>query len=194
MNGSFTFANVANLVGGSGSDAFVFANGATLSGSLAGLAGTDTLDYRADTTGLTIDLAAGTAGWSARDDLGGDFCRFDDRRVGVANRYDYMSAFLGANDVIGDFDTIVKYDTTTGDRTLWHAGEHGHVGEAVFAPDPTGTAEDDGWLLSAVYDSADDRSEVVVLDARDVAAGPVARVRIPQRMPFGFHANWFPAG
>lgn len=141
-----------------------------------------------------IDLAAGTAGWSARDDLGGDFCRFDDRRVGVANRFDYMSAFLGANDVIGDFDTIVKYDTTTGDRTLWHAGEHGHVGEAVFAPDPTGTAEDDGWLLSAVYDSADDRSEVVVLDARDVAAGPVARVRIPQRMPFGFHANWFPAG
>ena len=61
LNGSFTFANVANLVGGSGSDAFVFANGATLSGSLAGLAGTDTLDYRADTTGLTIDLAAGTA-------------------------------------------------------------------------------------------------------------------------------------
>ncbi len=66
-------------------------------------------------------------------------------------------------------------------------------GEHVFVPDPDGTAEDDGWLLSAVYDSRHDTSEVVVLDARDVAAGPIARVRIPQRMPFGFHANWFAA-
>jgi carotenoid cleavage dioxygenase len=140
-----------------------------------------------------IDLRSGSAGWAPRDDLGGDFCRFDDRRVGVPNRYDYMSAFLGANDVIGDFDTIVKYDTVTGTRTQWHAGVSGHVGEAVFAPDPAGTAEDDGWLLASVFDSDAGRGEVVVLDARDLAAGPVARVQLPQRMPFGFHANWFAA-
>ena len=67
------------------------------------------------------------------------------------------------------------------------------VGEAVFAPDPTGTAEDDGWLLSCTYDRADGRSDLVILDARDVAAGPIATVHAPRRMPFGFHANWFPA-
>lgn len=140
-----------------------------------------------------IDLVAGTAGWSERDDLGGDFCRFNDGYTGIASRYDYMAAFLGENDVIGDFDTIVKYDTVTNERTVWHAGAQGHVGEAVFAPDPAGRDEDDGWLLSAIYDSANDRSEVAILDARDIAAGPVARVQIPQRMPFGFHANWFAA-
>ena len=30
-----------------------------------------------------------------------------------------------------------------------------------------------------------------ILDAADVTAGPIARVHLPHRMPFGFHANWF---
>ena len=138
-----------------------------------------------------VDLAAGTAGWEPTDDMGGDFCRINDDRTGVASRVRYMSAFTGAEEVIGDFDTIVKYDDATDVRTTWHAGEHGHVGEAVFAPDPAGRDEDDGWLLSCVHDDATGRSEVVVLDARDVAAGPIARVHLPRRLPFGFHGSWF---
>jgi len=63
----------------------------------------------------------------------------------------------------------------------------------VFAPDPYGTAEDYGWLLNIVYDDQQDSSYLVVLDARDVAAGPVATVHLPRRVPFGFHANWFAA-
>jgi carotenoid cleavage dioxygenase len=66
------------------------------------------------------------------------------------------------------------------------------VGESVFAPDPGGSAEDDGWLVNAVYDDDRDTTDVVVLDARDVSQGPVATVRLPRRIPFGFHANWFP--
>jgi len=94
---------------------------------------------------------------------------------------------------IGDFDTIVKYDDITGDREIWSAGPSGHVGESVFAPDPDGTAEDDGWLINAVYDSATDRTDICLLDAHDVTTGPVARVHLTRRMPFGFHANWFAA-
>jgi len=39
-----------------------------------------------------------------------------------------------------------------------------------------------------VYDAAADRSDLVVLDALDVAWGPVARVHLPVRVPYGFHA------
>ncbi len=60
-------------------------------------------------------------------------------------------------------------------------------------PDPNGTAVDDGWLLKAVYDDATDRTDLCVLDAREVASGPIARVHVTQRIPFGFHANWFAA-
>ena len=55
---------------------------------------------------------------------------------------------------------------------MWSAGPTGHVGESVFAADPDGTAEDDGWLLNVVYDDDRDATDLVVLDARDIAAGP----------------------
>ena len=140
-----------------------------------------------------VDLAKGSAGWEPIDDLGGDFNRINDAYNGQRVRWLYLSAFMQAGRRMGDFDTIVKYDETDGSRTSWTTGPHGHVGESVFAPDPDGTAEDDGWLLHIVYDDQQDSSDLVVLDARDVAAGPVATVHLPRRVPFGFHANWFAA-
>ena len=139
-----------------------------------------------------IDLAAGEAGWEQFDDMGGDFCRFNETMTGVKTRYDYMCGFSGSNDVMGDFDAVVKYDAVTGAKTQWQSGAHGHVGEAVFAPDPDGTGEDDGWLLTLVWNDSTDGTDLCVIDARDVAAGPVARIHAPERVSFGFHANWFP--
>jgi carotenoid cleavage dioxygenase len=138
-----------------------------------------------------VDLAAGTAGWEQTDDLGGDFARFNDDYDGVRSRFHYMSAVVDTERRLGDFDTVVRYDDATGERQLWHAGRHGHVGESVFAADPIGSAEDAGWLLNAVHDDRTGMTDLCVLDAHDVAAGPVARVHLDRRMPFGFHANWF---
>ncbi|MCS6813092.1 MAG: hypothetical protein NZ772_05905, partial [Cyanobacteria bacterium] len=55
------FTNVGNLTGGSGSDVFVFADGATVSGIVDGGAGVDRLDYSAYTTPVTVNLANNTA-------------------------------------------------------------------------------------------------------------------------------------
>ena len=57
-----------------------------------------------------------------------------------------------------------------------------------------GAVEDDGWLLSLVHDPGVDRSDLVVLSAADPFAGPVATVKLPARVPMGFHGNWIPAG
>jgi len=140
-----------------------------------------------------IDLDTGTAGNEYFDDIMGEFCRVNDDLTGRRTDCLYMSGFTRPNARGGDFDTVVKYDTSTGTRTRWYAGDGVSIGENVFAPDPAGSAEDDGWLLTSLYDANRDSSEVVVLDARDVEAGPIARVVAPQRMPFGFHANWFAA-
>ena len=55
-------------------------------------------------------------------------------------------------------------------------------------------AEDDGWILSYVYDAGRDRSDVVILDARDFGGDPVATIRLPVRVPYGFHGGWVPDG
>ncbi|HEX3406891.1 MAG TPA: carotenoid oxygenase family protein, partial [Caulobacteraceae bacterium] len=54
-------------------------------------------------------------------------------------------------------------------------------------------AEGDGWLVAVVYRGGEDRSDFVVYDAQDVAAGPIAVAKVPRRVPFGFHGNWRPA-
>jgi Ca2+-binding RTX toxin-like protein len=75
LNGHLTFESFENLAGGAGADAFVFADGAAVSGTIAGGGGKDTLNYAAYATAVTVNLqtaaATGTAGFSGIEDLVG---------------------------------------------------------------------------------------------------------------------------
>ncbi len=174
-------------------------NGSRFAHPEFGIDGTAELDERiagneaGSPANFYVDLDADKAWWEPMDDMHGDFNRINDDYQGVRTDKLYMSAFVAEGRTTGDFDTIVKYDTDSDTRTEWCSGADGHVGESVFAPDPHGSAEDDGWLVNAVYYDESDRTDVVVLDAKDVAAGPIATVKLDRRVPFGFHANWFPA-
>ena len=64
--------------------------------------------------------------------------------------------------------------------------------EFVFVPSAPGAGEDEGWLLGFVYDGPSDTSELLILDAHDFGSDPVATVRLPRRVPVGFHGNWIP--
>ncbi|MFT5580178.1 MAG: carotenoid cleavage dioxygenase-like enzyme, partial [Paraglaciecola psychrophila] len=66
-------------------------------------------------------------------------------------------------------------------------------GEAVFAPRIGAQTEDDGYLVSFVHDEKTDQSECLIIDAQDIAAGPVATIIMPFRVPYGFHAGWVAA-
>ena len=51
-------------------------------------------------------------------------------------------------------------------------------------------AEDDGYLISYVYDQDRDASDVVILNAQAFDDKPLATIRLPVRVPYGFHGNW----
>ncbi|WP_417376837.1 choice-of-anchor D domain-containing protein [Gimesia maris] len=55
------FTSFQNLIGGSQDDRFDLSDGAGLTGTLDGDSGNDSLDYRDFTTGVTVNLFAGTA-------------------------------------------------------------------------------------------------------------------------------------
>ncbi len=61
-----------------------------------------------------------------------------------------------------------------------------------MAPRVGATAEDDAYLVSFVSDTVRDTSECQVFDARHVDAGPICRVRLPERIASGTHACWMP--
>jgi len=134
--------------------------------------------------------ADGTVRTEQLDDRPADFPRINDHRAGLRHRYGYVSAMTPGE--IISIHGVTAWDLDAGTSATYSYGPTAAAGEAVFAADPDGTAENDGWLLNIVTDLADDTSRLVVLDARDVTAGPVAEVLLPQRVPFGFHGNFLP--
>ncbi|MGW2310285.1 carotenoid oxygenase family protein [Actinomadura luteofluorescens] len=125
-----------------------------------------------------LDPATGRATEEPLDDRGVEFPTHDDARTGREHRYLYT---------VGE-ESIVKYDLR-GQGTAAHAfGEEAHAGEAIFVPAEGARAEDEGWLLSIVTRGS--ASELLVLDAADLS--PAASVRLPRRVPAGFHGSWIP--
>jgi carotenoid cleavage dioxygenase len=137
-----------------------------------------------------IDQAAGTVSETQLDDRVVDFTRVCDSVVGLNYRYGYAAAFGGGLPVAAGF---VKYDLEQ-NRSDYHDLGGGQGSEAVFVRDPNGQAEDDGWVLSYVYQPELDQSEVVIVDSRAFDQEPVARIHLPVRVPAGFHGNWVPDG
>jgi carotenoid cleavage dioxygenase len=124
------------------------------------------------------------------DDDNSEFPSINQGVVGRPSRYAYNMHISPESTLL--FDGLMKYDTNTGASVTHWFGEGRWGSEAPFAPRPDAEGEDDGYVVSYVYDEREGRSEVEVLDARDICAGPVCRVRLPVRVPIGFHATWIP--
>ena len=122
------------------------------------------------------------------DDIPSDFPRINEQFLGRNNRYGYaaLMAHLG----VPLFEGIIKYDFITGKSQTHQFGNRRYGGEAVFVPNPIATNEDDGWLMTFVYDETQECSELVIVNAQDITSEPIARVILPQRVPYGFHATW----
>jgi carotenoid cleavage dioxygenase len=132
----------------------------------------------------TIDLQIGKVSERQLDDRAVEFPRIDDRLATLPARYAVS---------VGEA-SLVRYDLTTGDaveHTFGTSESPGGPGEAVFVPSTSGPAdESSGWYLGYVYDPARDGSDLVIIDASDFTAQPVARIKLPHRVPYGFHGNW----
>jgi carotenoid cleavage dioxygenase-like enzyme len=127
----------------------------------------------------TIDLAAGKVTERQLDNRAVEFPRIDDRLAGLPARY-----------AVTPTDTsLLRYDLTTG-TSQEHTLDNGVPGEAVFVPSSGAADESNGYYLGYVYDKARNGSDLVIIDASDFTGAPVARIKMPQRVPFGFHGNW----
>ena len=142
----------------------------------------------------TIDLDAGTVTEEQIDDRPGDFGRVDDRLVGLDARYGYLMAMAGEGNaeepVYGS--ALWKYDLTTGACSEHHLGDGVRGAEPVFAPASPDAGEDEGWVISLTHDTTSDESRMIIVDAQNFSAPPVATIHLPRRVPYGAHGSWVP--
>jgi carotenoid cleavage dioxygenase len=139
----------------------------------------------------TLDLAAGKVRTDEIDGRGQEFPRVNESLLGSRHRYGYCVELI---DTDASFDSAryLKHDFVAGTIEEHDFGAGRRPSELVFVPSEHGSGEDDGWLMGYVYDAATDRSDLVILDAHDFTAPPVATVHLPTRVPYGFHGSWIP--
>ena len=139
----------------------------------------------------TIDMAGASNAIKRTplDDMAGEFPRFDERHAGLAYRHGWFAGNTQRPGAVR-FDSLAHIDLTTGKRRQFEFAAGDSPGEPIFIPRSATADEGDGWVIATVYRGATDTSDLVVFDAQDIPAGPIATAKLPRRVPFGFHGNW----
>ena len=142
----------------------------------------------------TIDLEAGTVTRRTIDATPQELPVIDDRRTGLLYRYAYALELPTemTESLVGEA-ALIKHDLQRGSKTIHAFGPGRTAGEFVFAPRAPDAAEDDGWLMGFVTEADEKSTALEILDAGDIAAAPMARIRLPHRIPPGIHGAWSPA-
>ena len=139
---------------------------------------------------FTLDLASRTCKVEPLDDVQSEFPRLDERFAGLGYRHGFAPGTLPREEGTVPFNAILHWDLARGTRKRHELAPGSTASEAVFVPRGANAAEGEGFLLFPVYRWAEDRSDVVILDAQNVERAPLATIRIPHRIPLGFHGNY----
>ena len=110
----------------------------------------------------------------------------------LSKPYRYIYSPLKTAGHIKAFHALLQFDLKTKKAYTHDFGVHQEVDEAVFIPDPSSKPGDEkgGWLGLFVYNSETDTSEFVLLSAKHFRKDPIARIKLPQRIPHGLHGSW----
>ena len=155
----------------------------------------DRFDVPAMVHRWTLGLGDGSVREETLFDVRCDFPRIDDRLLGRPNRYAYVTTLVDEETGnVSHGHRVVRLDLVARTTEHHHFGPSRYASEAVFVPRHADAEEDEGYVLTVVYDAERHGSEVVILAADAVGSGPLAAVTLPNRVPYGFHCAWVPAG
>ena len=105
-------------------------------------------------------------------------------------RYGFYASNNGESPKGVSFNTITSYDFESGHKDNYTLSEFDAVGEPIFVPKNESSREGEGYLIALAYLGQENRSDLMIFDAENVASGPLARAMLPHRIPYGFHGNW----
>ena len=161
----------------------------------------DPVAARPHLTRWTVDMTSNGDEFESVErltDMIGEFPRIDDRFATLRHKHGWMLVmdpsmpFEGPAGRASGFimNRIGHLDFTTGRQTSWWAGPQSIIQEPCFVPRTPDAPEGDGYVIALVDNLVTNYSDLVILDAQNVEAGPIARAKLPIRIRSGLHGNW----
>lgn len=115
-----------------------------------------------------------------------EFPRVDPRQIGQRYRRIWSVLFDGPSQ-----PGVRRFDLESGKTDIHRYGPHAMVEEHVYVPKPD-AGEGEGWLLGTHLDFRAGVTRLAVLDAMNLAAGPIALASLPYPLPLGLHGSFVP--
>jgi len=144
---------------------------------------------------MTLDPLAKSCHWRQLAEPLCEFPRVAPRVEATSHRFVHMAthsttmaAYTGPQDALAKVDVVADRV----DELVFEAGQF--PSEPVFVPRDGGVDEDDGYVLTLVYDGRRHLSFVGVYDAQRISEGALAKVWFDHHVPFTFHGIWHPSG
>lgn len=135
----------------------------------------------------TMDLGTGAMTEELIDPRAQEFGRIDDRYWGHKNGFSVTTELFRFTGDTG----IIVYDDN-GQSQEWSFGKGAATSEAVFVPYDENAGEGEGYILATATDVARRTAKAAIFDAQNVRKGPLAEIKLPQRLPVTFHGSWIP--
>lgn len=136
---------------------------------------------------LRLDLASHRVLWEKHDVTNLEFPTFDNRSDGAARIYAPTSMSPSNTPY---FNAICSIDAERNQRDVYRYGSDVMAEEHLFVPRPGSRRAGEGWLLGTLLDFQKGRSGIAVLNAEQVADGPLAMAWLPYSVPLGFHGSF----
>nr|XP_061799979.1 uncharacterized protein LOC133591450 [Nerophis lumbriciformis] len=138
-----------------------------------------------------FNLKTGETREEWRDDRFTEFPTINGSYAGRKTQFGYHMIVDQVNPTL-QFTALAKYELDTTTAQVHEFDKGCYASESPFAPRDGSTAEDDGYLVTFVTDEANNSSELQIFDARTLVDGPIGRVKLPVKVPPGFHSCWGP--
>ena len=122
--------------------------------------------------------------------IGSEFPTINENYEGLKNRYSYLphiSRTEGFN-----FNGFSKFDHEKNTYQSYKYPENKFMGEIRLIDKLNANGEDDGWLLTFTHDLTvkNEQFFVEIFDAKNIEKGPVCVLKLPYKIPIGFHTVW----
>jgi carotenoid cleavage dioxygenase len=141
---------------------------------------------------ITINRKTGKVSRDIIAPVASEFPKYDDRRTGRAYRYGYAVEWATVPGGTLPTTRIAKFDTHAGTTEFHEFGPGRWAMEPIFVPSEGSKSDEEGWILTIVGESGRDWSDLAIIDATRFSDPDCTMVRLPQRVPLGFHGSWIP--
>ena len=118
-----------------------------------------------------------------------EFPLMDPRYLTKKQKHGWYTSLVDDVQKYGLWNTICHYDFEKSVEESYYAGKDFYVGESLFTPKHKNSPEGEGYIMAIRYNLMENKSDILILNAQNVSAGPIATIKVPRRIEYDFHGS-----